>query len=118
MRHRLKKNNLGRKTAPRQSLIRSLAISLIIHGKIKTTLAKAKTVRPFIEKLVTRAKNNKLANRRILIAKLNNHEVVNKLINDYGKKYAGRKGGYLRIIKLGQRKGDGAESAILEFIDK
>jgi len=117
MRHRKTKNKFGRRTIPRKSLMRSLAVSLVKHGKIKTTQAKAKAVRPFVEKLITLAKDEKLANRRILLSKLNDEVAVRKILTNYGKKYKKRPGGYLRISKLGKRQGDGAETAIIEFID-
>ncbi len=95
----------------------SLALNLIIREKIKTTEQKAKELRPFIEKLVTRAKKGDAATRRLIISKLaNRRREVKKLFEVIAPKYADKKGGYTRIVKLGARKSDGAKMAIIEFI--
>ena len=95
----------------------SLALNLIVRGKIKTTEPKAKELRPFIEKLVTIAKTNDLSNRRIVTARLANRQrETRKLFSDIAPRYTDRKGGYTRILKLGARKSDGAKMAIIEFV--
>ena len=95
----------------------SLALNLIVRGKIKTTEPKAKELRPFMEKLVTRAKTGSLATRRLIIAKLSNRSSeVKKLFDVIAPKYKDRKGGYTRVLKLGARKSDGAQMAIIEFV--
>ena len=95
--------------------MRSLARSLVLHGRMQTTEAKAKEVRPMLEKLLTRAKNDTLANRRILLASLGDTETTNKLIK-VAENYKTRPGGYLRITKMGPRKGDAANMAVIEFV--
>ena len=116
MRHKKSKTTLGRESQSRKALFRSLMISLITHGKILTTLAKAKAVRPRIEKLVTKANTiSGQASMRYFQAQLSN-DATKKLITEIAKKYKDRKGGYTRIVKLSTRKGDAAEQAIIEFI--
>lgn len=118
MRHRVKKKHLSRTAAQRKALYRGLAISLFEHGKIKTTLAKAKGSRPFIERLITIAKKNNLAARRLLLARLyQNRRTAKKLIEEIGPRYAKRPGGYLKIVKLGKRQGDGAEMVRIELVE-
>lgn len=116
MRHRKNTKVLDRKSEARQALLNSLACHLILYEKITTTLAKAKFLRPIFEKMVTRAKKDTLANRRLLLAKLPIKNAVKKLFKVFGPKYLERKGGYLRITKLGPRKGDGALMARIEFV--
>lgn len=116
MRHKKKKTTLGRKKAPREALLRNLAESLILHGNIKTTKAKAKALRMFIEPLVTKARKNTLAARRELIKVLYTEKAVKKIMEEIGPKYKDRKGGYTRIIKLARRKNDAAEMARIEFV--
>lgn len=116
MRHRKKTLVLDRKSAPRKALLGNLACQLILYEKITTTLAKAKALRPLAERMVTRAKKDTLANRRLLLSKLPIKNAVKKLFNVYGTKYLERKGGYLRMTKLNTRKGDGAEMARIEFV--
>lgn len=107
----------GREKNERKAFLKGLASSLIIHGKMETTLARAKEVRPFVEKLVTHAKNNTVASKRFVGAKLYNHEIeVAKLFNEYAPKYQDRNGGYTRIIKLAPRLSDSSKMAIIEFI--
>jgi len=115
MRHQKKGKILDRKKAARQSLLKNLAINLIIHKKIKTTLAKAKAVQPLVEKSITLAKKNNLTVRRKLLSYLP-EKVVNKLFTEFGPYYQERKGGYTRIIKIGQRLGDRAEIVQIELI--
>lgn len=116
MRHRVKGKILDRKIGPRKALLRNLATSLIIYEKIKTTKAKAKTVKPLVEKLITAAKANDLAARRKLIAVLFHPKAVKKTLEVLGPRYQTRKGGYLRIINLGRRAGDGAQICQIEFV--
>ncbi len=116
MRHKKKKITLGREKAHREVLLKNLAESLILHGKIKTTLAKAKALCTVVEPLITKAKAGTLAARRGLIKALFTDEAVNKLMNDLGPKYKDRKGGYTRIIKLAPRDSDSAEVARIELV--
>lgn len=115
MKHRAKGRKLGRKKDPRKALMKSLMEGLIEHGKIKTTEAKAKEVRPKIEKFVTKAGMDTLANRRFL-AKYLSVGAVKKMMGEIGPKYNKRKGGYTRIIKMGARKGDASPMAVIEFV--
>lgn len=116
MRHLKKKITLGREKAPREALMRHLAESLILHGAIKTTKAKARALRTFVEPLVTKAKKGTLAERRLLISALYTDEVVNKLLKEIGPRYLERSGGYTRIIKIGPRFNDAAEMVRIEFV--
>ncbi len=101
----------------RSALINSLALNLIVRGKIRTTEPKAKELRPFIEKLITLAKKKDLATRRLVISKLSNRSAeTKKLFEVVAPKYVDRKGGYTRVLKLGARKSDGAKMAIIEFV--
>src|SRR3989338_2397875 len=116
MRHRVKGKILDRKAGPRKALLRNLATSLIIYEKIKTTKAKAKALRPIVEKLITVAKPNDLTARRKLLSVLFHPKAVKKSLEVLGPRYQARKGGYLRIINLGRRQGDGAEICQIEFV--
>ena len=117
MRHSNSKRKFGRVKNKRNALVNSLALNLIVRGKIKTTEPKAKELRPFIEKLITSAKKGDLATRRFVIAKLSNRRPeVKKLFEVIAPKYADRKGGYTRVLKLGVRKSDGAKMAQIEFV--
>ena len=119
MRHQKKTVKLGRTQGHRNALLANLAVSLIEHGQIKTTVAKAKAVRPFVEKLVTKAKTGTLHARRMALADLRHNEIaVRKLFTEIGPLNAERKGGYTRIVKLGMRRSDAAEMAIIEWVDK
>lgn len=117
MRHRLTVKKLDRSKASRDSLKRSLANSLILHERIKTTEAKAKFLKPFIEKLVTTGKESNLQNRRKLIKALGNPKTAHVLLTKISPRFTKRAGGYTRIIKLGQRQGDGARVVSLEFLE-
>jgi large subunit ribosomal protein L17 len=117
MRHGDKVNNLGRTASHRRALLANLAISLIEHKRITTTLAKAKALRVYIEPLVTKAKENTTHQRRIVFSYLQNKEAVKELFGAVAEKIGDRPGGYLRVIKLGFRRGDGAETAMIEFVD-
>lgn len=117
MRHHNSKRKFGRERNVRKALMNSLALNLIIREKIKTTLPKAKELRPFIEKLVTLAKKDTLSSRRIVVSRLSNRTPeVKKLFTKIAPKYADRRGGYTRILKLGARKSDSAEMAQIEFV--
>ena len=117
MRHRSAHRKLGRKTEHRISLLRNLAASLISHGRIRTTEAKAKELRPFVEKLVTLGKRDSLHARRHALAILPRRDVVTKLFGDVSPRFSERPGGYTRILKLAHRQGDGASMAFIEFVD-
>lgn len=116
MRHRKKKATLGRIAPQRKALMRSLADSLVLHGGIVTTKAKAKALRGVVEPLVTKAKTGTLAARREIIKVLYTDEAVKKIMDELGPKYKDRNGGYTRIIKLGTRINDGAEKVRIEFV--
>ena len=114
MRHHNNKRKFGREKNQRNALMRSLALNLIVREKIKTTEPKARELRPFIEKVITRAKKDTLANRKLLIARFpGRKKEVKKLFENIAPKYAGKSGGYTRILKLGTRKSDGAKMAIM-----
>ena len=117
MRHQRKTVKLGRKEGHRKSLLSNLAVSLIEHNRIKTTLAKAKALRPLAEKLVTIGKKNTIHARRTAKAVLRQDEAVTKLFAEIAPRAANRKGGYTRIIKLPQRLSDSAEVAFIEWVD-
>jgi large subunit ribosomal protein L17 len=117
MRHRSAHRKLGRKTEHRISLLRNLAASLISHGRIHTTEAKAKELRPFVEKLVTLGKRDSLHARRHALSILPQREVVTRLFSDVSPRFSERPGGYTRILKLAHRQGDGASMAFIEFVD-
>ncbi len=117
MRHGDKVNNLGRTAEHRRALLANLANALIEHKRIVTTLAKAKALRRFIEPLVTRAKEDKTHNRRIVFRYLQNKNSVKELFGNIIPVVNDRPGGYVRVIRLGFRRGDGAETALIEFVD-
>jgi large subunit ribosomal protein L17 len=117
VRHHRSGKKLGRDSAHRKALYANLAGSLIEHGRVKTTEAKAKAVRPIAEKMITLGRRGDLAARRQALAYLRSQDVVHKLFADVAPRFAEREGGYLRIVKLGPRAGDGAEMAYLELID-
>ena len=108
----------GRNSARRKALFQALAISLIEHEGIKTTLPKAKELRSFIEPLITLAKDDSVNNRRLAFSKLRNKSAVGKLFSDLGPRFKDRPGGYSRIIKIGFRKGDAAPIAFIELVDR
>ncbi|HLI51991.1 MAG TPA: 50S ribosomal protein L17 [Thermomicrobiaceae bacterium] len=116
MRHRVAGRKFGRNTNQRKALFRGLAISLILHERIKTTEAKAKTVRPIVEKLVTLSREDTEHHRRLAMAKLGDQRAVDKLFEVLGPKFEGQPGGYTRIYKLGTRHGDAAPMALIEFV--
>ena len=117
MRHAQRGRKLGRTTSHRLAMFRNQLTSLVIHERIVTTLPKAKELRPLMEKLVTRGKAGSVADRRQVARVLHDREHVKKLFDDIGPRFADRAGGYLRIVKLGPRQGDGAETAALQFVD-
>ena len=117
MRHGNKINHLGRKTAHRNSMLANMASSLIEHKRINTTLAKAKVLKLFVEPLVTKSKEDTTHNRRIVFSKLRNKYAVTELFKEVATKVGDRPGGSTRIIKLGNRLGDNAEMAMIEFVD-
>tara|TARA_R110002095_G_scaffold171206_5_gene148776 strand:- start:313 stop:738 length:426 start_codon:yes stop_codon:yes gene_type:complete len=118
MRHGISGRKFNRPSAHRKSMFANLAKSLIQFEQIKTTVPKAKDLRPIVEKLVTLGKKNTLHARRQLISKLGSNETATKLLDVLAKRYADRPGGYLRIIKAGYRYGDNAPMAYIEFIDR
>ncbi len=117
MRHHNNVRKFGRDKTQKRALLNSLALNLIVREKIKTTLPKAKELRPFVEKLITNAKKGDLATRRVIMSKLSNGgKEVKKLFEVLAPKYKDKKGGYTRVLKLGARKSDGAPMAIIEFV--
>lgn len=117
MRHGDKINNLGRTASHRRALLSNLAVQLIVHKRIVTTLAKAKALRTYIEPLITKAKDNTTHQRRVVFSYLQDKAGVTELFGPVAEKVAGRPGGYTRIIKLGTRVGDNAETALIELVD-
>jgi large subunit ribosomal protein L17 len=117
MRHARSGKKLGRDSAHRKALYSNLAGALITHGRIETTEAKAKAVRPYAEKLVTLGKRGDLHARRQAMAELRSNDVVHKLFADVAPRFSERHGGYTRVVKLGPRQGDAAQMALLEFVD-
>lgn len=116
MRHRKKGKILDREKASRQALLRNLATSLIFYEKIKTTEAKAKALRPVVEKMISKGKKGTLHARRELLKDLYLENAVKKIMEELGPRYKERAGGYTRIVKLGHRQGDGAEMVQIEFV--
>ena len=117
MRHRKGYRKLGRNTNQRRALLKGLAISLFEHGRITTTLPRAKELRRFAERLVTIAKKQEPSAHRLVFSYLQNKDVTKKLLNVYGPNFKDREGGYTRILKKGNRLGDNAEMAYIELID-
>lgn len=116
MRHRKKGRKLGRTKEPREMMLSNLACSVLIYEKVRTTEAKAKEVKPLVEKSITTAKKGDLAARRKLLSNLPQKNAVDKLMDVLGGKYMERPGGYTRIVKLGNREGDGAEVVQIELV--
>src|SRR3982074_1995662 len=117
MRHQKKRIKLGRTAAHRKALLANQVCSLIAHQRLKTTLAKAKAVRPLAEKMVTFGKNGSLHARRMALSMLRQKDAVKKLFDEIAPRSADRNGGYTRIVKLGQRKSDSASMAFIEWVD-
>ncbi len=116
MRHRRVGKTLDRSSAPRRALLKQLATAVILYEHVNTTLAKAKAVKPVVEKLITKGRTKTLAARRELMKHLDLESAVNKVLEELGPRYATRPGGYTRIIKLGNRKGDGADVAQIQLV--
>lgn len=117
MRHQKAGRTLGRKSSHRKAMYRNMAASLIQHETIKTTLPKAKELRRVVEPLITLAKEDGVANRRLAFDRLRDKEVVGKLFSDLGPRFRERPGGYLRILKMGPRPGDAAPMAIVQLVE-
>ncbi|MDE5724518.1 MAG: 50S ribosomal protein L17 [Duncaniella sp.] len=117
MRHNKKFNHLSRKKAHRDALLANMTISLIMHKRIFTTLAKAKALRMYAEPLINRAKEDSTPNRRLVFAHLQNKEAVTELFREVAQKIANRPGGYTRILKTGNRLGDNAKTCFIELVD-
>lgn len=118
MRHRESGRKLNRNSSHRKAMFRNMAVSLIEHEMIRTTLPKAKELRRFAEPLITMAKIDNVAKRRLAFSRLRNRNIVTKLFNELGPRYKERPGGYLRILKCGFRTGDKAAMAIVELVDR
>lgn len=118
MRHKKVSRRFSRTVSHRKAMFQSLSNAMIEHGLIKTTLPKAKDLRRVLEPLVTLAKNDSVATRRLAFDRLRNKESVAKLFNEIGPRFKSRPGGYLRVLKCGNRKGDGAPMAIIEFVER
>jgi len=117
MRHRKKGRALSRTASHRKATLRNMATSLILHERIETTTAKAKELRPFVEKLITLGRQGDLHARRLAGRSIADRQVLGKLFDDVGPRFSERPGGYTRILKLGTRRGDAAEMALIEFVD-
>lgn len=118
MRHRQSGRQLNRNSSHRKAMFRNMASSLFEHEVIRTTVPKAKELRRVVEPLLTRAKDDSVANRRIVFDRIRNRDMVSKLFNELGPRYQSRPGGYLRILKCGFRTGDKAPMAIVELVDR
>ncbi|OFZ66591.1 MAG: 50S ribosomal protein L17 [Betaproteobacteria bacterium RBG_16_56_24] len=118
MRHRLGLRKLNRTSSHRLAMFRNMTVSLLRHEVIKTTLPKAKELRRVAEPILTLGKNPSLANRRLAFARLRDRDMVTKLFDELGPRYAARNGGYSRILKFGFRKGDNAPMALVELMDR
>jgi len=118
MRHRKSGRHLNRTSAHRKAMFKNMAVSLFEHELIKTTLPKAKELRRFAEPLITLAKTDSVANRRLAFSRTRSNEAVGKLFNELGPRYATRPGGYVRILKCGYRAGDKAPMAYVELVDR
>jgi large subunit ribosomal protein L17 len=117
MRHRKKFNHLGRTASHRSAMLSNMATSLIVHKRIKTTVAKAKALKIYVEPLITRSKEDTTHSRRMVFRKLQNKEAVSELFREISPKVMDRPGGYTRILKIGNRLGDNAEMCIIELVD-
>ena len=118
MRHRQSGRKLNRNSSSRKAMFRNMTASLMRHELIKTTLPKAKELRRVAEPLITMAKKDSVANRRVAFARIRDRDVVTKLFNELGPRYEARPGGYLRILKCGYRAGDNAPMAYVELVDR
>ena len=117
MRHNKKFNHLGRTASHRASMLANMAISLIMHKRITTTVAKAKALKKYVEPLITKAKEDSTNSRRVVFSYLQNKEVIKELFGEVAQKVGDRPGGYTRIIKLGTRQGDAAQICFIELVD-
>lgn len=118
MRHRKSGRQLNRNSSHRQAMFKNMSVSLIEHEMIKTTLPKAKELRRYIEPLITLAKQDSVANRRLAFSRTRSKDAVGKLFNELGPRYVERPGGYVRILKCGFRAGDNAPMAFVELVDR
>ncbi|MCF6323679.1 MAG: 50S ribosomal protein L17 [Gammaproteobacteria bacterium] len=118
MRHRQSGRKLNRTSSHREAMFKNMSASLVTHEMIRTTLPKAKELRGVVEPLITLAKNDTVANRRLAFARVRDRDVVTKLFNELGPRYKERPGGYVRILKCGFRDGDSAPMAIVELVDR
>ena len=118
MRHKISGRKLQRKMGHRKALLRNMSAALIKHEQILTTQAKAKELRPYVEKLITLAKRGGLSNRRLAMSKLGDETQLKKLFDTLAERYADREGGYTRVIKAGYRGSDAAAMAVIEFVDR
>ena len=117
MRHRNSGRKLNRNSSHRNAMFRNMAVSLLKHEQIKTTVAKAKELRSVVEPMITRAKTDSVANRRVIFARTRDKEITGKLFSDLGPRFKNRPGGYVRILKCGFRKGDCAPMAIVQLTE-
>ena len=118
MRHRNSGRKLNRTSSHRKAMFKNMASSLLLHGVIKTTVLKAKELRGVVEPLITMAKQDSIANRRLAFSRLRDRDIVTKLFNEIGPQYQARPGGYTRILKCGYRPGDSAPMAYIELVDR
>ena len=118
MRHGISGRKLGRKTGHRHALLRNMAAALIKHEQIKTTLPKAKELRPYVEKLISLAKRGGLSNRRLAMSRLGDEAQLKKLFDVLADRYSDREGGYTRVLRAGVRAGDAVQMAIIELVDR
>lgn len=118
MRHRKKGRALSRTASHRKATLRNMATSLFLHERIETTTAKAKELRPYAERLITLARRNDLHSRRLAARQVADRDALGKLFDDIAPRFAGRPGGYTRILKLGTRKGDAADMALIELVER
>ncbi len=118
MRHRHGLRKLNRTSSHRLAMLRNMTVSLLRHEAIKTTLPKAKELRRVVEPIITLGKTDNLSNKRLAFSRLRDREIVLKLFNELGPRYANRNGGYLRILKMGFRQGDNAPMAFIELVDR
>lgn len=117
MRHKVHSHSFNRRGGPRKALIKGLVVSLVEHGRIRTTLAKAKELRRHVERAVTLGKKGDVATRRLLVARFGNEGAAATIVNDISVRFKSRPGGYTRIVKAGHRPGDMAPMALIEFVD-